>query len=305
MYNHLFPLPGCVLPSFRTLLIKGPYSASSPLHLCLSHLESRSASRALILTPSRDAFTASLEEFNDHWLLKHSGTGKTSSLLSKITIFYPPTPAHWLLLLSSLIPLQSHPNSAPLLAALPTIPSLIVLHEPSSFFLGTDDTSFNVSQYVNLIVNALSSTSYLSAYNSNAHATSGNAEPPQEHISVAVFDSQADDLRLPLLARSPESGFNPFHEEDESVKTKFVSKEQVGKFLEKYFEWVGTVENVPRHSTSTDLMTGEESLAAHHAKRIVLRKSNEQDVPLEWAEVVQPRRRDSELPETSFEWTNT
>ncbi|KAI0291717.1 hypothetical protein BC826DRAFT_470817 [Russula brevipes] len=34
----VFPLPSPALPDFTTLLLKGPYHASAPIHLCLTHL---------------------------------------------------------------------------------------------------------------------------------------------------------------------------------------------------------------------------------------------------------------------------
>lgn len=85
----LFPHPGPTLPPFETLLVKGPYFPSAPLHLCLSHLRSEPhARKALVLTPRRQAFAAALEEFNDQWLTTHSGKGEIADLLSKTDVLY-------------------------------------------------------------------------------------------------------------------------------------------------------------------------------------------------------------------------
>ena len=77
----MFPPPGPQLPSFNTLLITGPYHPSAPIHLALSLDQ-----RAILLSPSRDAFLEDLQQFNDSWLNSHSGKGRFTSLTSNISI---------------------------------------------------------------------------------------------------------------------------------------------------------------------------------------------------------------------------
>jgi hypothetical protein len=82
----LFPLPSPTLPEFTTLLLKGPYHASAPIHLCLTHLASRPGSRAVLLTPSRDNFVAALRDLNDDWLNECGGYGAVSEVLSRVDV---------------------------------------------------------------------------------------------------------------------------------------------------------------------------------------------------------------------------
>src|SRR5579863_6881652 len=82
----VFPLPSPTLPAFTTLLLKGPYHASAPIHLCLTHLASRPGSRAVLLTPSRDNFVAALRDLNDDWLNECGGYGTVSEVLSRVDV---------------------------------------------------------------------------------------------------------------------------------------------------------------------------------------------------------------------------
>lgn len=82
----LFPLPSPALPEFTTLLLKGPYHASAPVHLCLSHLASRPGTRAVLLTPSRDNFVAALRDLNDDWLNECGGFGAVYQVLSRVEV---------------------------------------------------------------------------------------------------------------------------------------------------------------------------------------------------------------------------
>ncbi|KAF8525378.1 hypothetical protein JB92DRAFT_2877704 [Gautieria morchelliformis] len=82
--------PAPQLPSFQTLLIQGDYPASSPIHLCLSHLSSNprgSKSRPILITTnSKSKLTKSLVDLNDGWLATNAGRGMTADLLSRIQI---------------------------------------------------------------------------------------------------------------------------------------------------------------------------------------------------------------------------
>lgn len=82
----LFPLPSPPLPEFTTLLLKGPYHASAPVHLCLTHLANRPGTRAVLLTPSRDNFVTALRDLNDDWLNECGGFGTVSQILSRVEV---------------------------------------------------------------------------------------------------------------------------------------------------------------------------------------------------------------------------
>ena len=84
----LFPLPSPPLPEFTTLLLKGPYHASAPIHLCLTHLANRPGTRAVLLTPSRDNFAAALRDLNDDWLNECGGFGAVYQVLSRVEVLY-------------------------------------------------------------------------------------------------------------------------------------------------------------------------------------------------------------------------
>lgn len=152
------------LPPFTTLLIKGAYPPSSPLHFCISHLKSSllplDRQRVLFLTPDRQVFASALQDFNDGWLVENTMKGEFAQLFSKIdiqyafrrylvqgrerlnnAISYPPTAKHWLLLLSVMRPIASSMTTTHKLAVLPHTPSMIVLHEPSVYFTSSDQTS--------------------------------------------------------------------------------------------------------------------------------------------------------------------
>ncbi|KAH9981872.1 hypothetical protein BJV74DRAFT_778320 [Russula compacta] len=84
----VFPLPSPTLPEFTTLLLKGQYHASAPIHLCLTHLANRPGSRAVLLTPSRNNFVAALQDLNDDWLNECGGYGAVSEVLSRVDVLF-------------------------------------------------------------------------------------------------------------------------------------------------------------------------------------------------------------------------
>ncbi|TFK55857.1 hypothetical protein OE88DRAFT_666820 [Heliocybe sulcata] len=97
--------PSCLgrdLPDFSTLLIKGRYHSSAPIHLCLNSVRDTPDSKALLLTPSRQAFVEALQELDDDWLALFAGTGRVSGLCSRVEVHYPPTTAHLAFFLSAL-----------------------------------------------------------------------------------------------------------------------------------------------------------------------------------------------------------
>ncbi len=74
------------LPVFQSLLVKGPYHPSAPVHLSLSHARQPEATKVVCLVASRAKFGASLKEFNDDWLNKHTGDGATHAATRKVDI---------------------------------------------------------------------------------------------------------------------------------------------------------------------------------------------------------------------------
>lgn len=80
----IFPSPGLTLPDFNTLLIKGDYHASAPIHLALSYAQVNDVAKILLLAPSRARFTAKVKESNDGFLNDCGGSGRVASAARKV-----------------------------------------------------------------------------------------------------------------------------------------------------------------------------------------------------------------------------
>jgi len=213
--NSSFKLPSGI----KSLLIKGCYHASAPIHFCLSLRESPS----IFISPSRSTFAAALKDFDDDWLNVHGGEGIVARDLSRIKVFYPPTPAHFALLLSTLhCPQRSDTPHANSKVVLDVPPSYIVLHEISTFFLdNTSENSYTASSYLSLVAEALATTFFLST-------------PATGAVGLVLFDSRLDQLMLPIV-RSPsrDNLFDGDRTEESSSKTF-----SVGFLAAKYFDWM-------------------------------------------------------------------
>ncbi|KAJ6490281.1 hypothetical protein C8R47DRAFT_977489 [Mycena vitilis] len=129
----LFP-SGPPLPDFKSLVVKGPYHASAPIHLALSHAANVPTTRILMVAPSRETMADALRDHNDDWISVHSGQGKTLELSSCTTVFYPPSPAHFAYLMSMISTDFRSPGLDPTVI-LDQAPSLIILIELSAYFL--------------------------------------------------------------------------------------------------------------------------------------------------------------------------
>jgi len=176
----------------------------------------------------------SLQSFDDAFLTTNYGHGRISELASKVLIFYPATPGHLCLLLSLLRvscpddSTQGHLwiNSQ---TTLPSPPGLIILTEPSAYFL--PETSENpvkplraptLPAYLNLITRVFASISNMK------HQINGCTP------KFALFDSQLDKLKLPVI-------YQPAIMGEQSVQE--CQPEEVLPLIEKYFEWVGIFED--------------------------------------------------------------
>ncbi|KAJ7498625.1 hypothetical protein FB451DRAFT_1202553 [Mycena latifolia] len=214
----LFP-SGPELPDFKSLVVKGTYHPSAPIHLALSHAARFPDTRTLLITPSREAIAVALQNYNDDWVQLHSGEGKSLELSSSITVFYPPSPAHFAFLMSML----STDDQSPSFSATTTLdrpPSLIILHELSAYFLpDANGHSWTLSSYMTLVARTLSSFAALSAPSSGTSA-------PSTDIALALFDSELDHLKLPVLKHPPAAGKKPG------------KLENVAFFVQKYFDLV-------------------------------------------------------------------
>ncbi|KAJ4472287.1 hypothetical protein J3R30DRAFT_3709732 [Lentinula aciculospora] len=179
----LFPLDhGPLLPSFSTLLVKGPYPDSCPINLALSFPNHRS----IIVLSSCDKENNNLRASLQGLRL----TGKISAQAAQVQIFYLPTAAHMALLLSTLQVIDTErPNTSavhdkytavcsPHLLK-PPGPALVIIHEPSAYFTDSIRQSSPSSSYLSLLTRAISLTSRLGA-------------------ALAVFDRHVNHLKMPV-----------------------------------------------------------------------------------------------------------
>ncbi|KAF8974772.1 hypothetical protein BDZ97DRAFT_1775307 [Flammula alnicola] len=287
----LFPQPAPALPNLSTLLIAGPYHPSAPIHLALTLNSENSKARTIILSPSRSVFKEDLLRFNDSWLNSHSGDGKISELTSNIVLFYPPTPVHLSLVLSMLhVPSPDSDGNEPTWSDPRTMqisaPSLVVLLEPSRYFLSSTGSPMSSS--------ARTLPSYLSLVNrvfvSISNLTSDS--PPK----FALFDSQLHNFKLPVV-------YEPSRLFGEEMSSHQPPQMPVLPVVEKLFQWVGIFEDDPSYIPSSQ---GDE-VAADEGARKQLRlypgsQDGDNDVQLyHWTEI---RRRASsrESEETYFRW---
>ncbi|KAF8803827.1 hypothetical protein BYT27DRAFT_7259818 [Phlegmacium glaucopus] len=240
MALSLFPQPQAPpIPDFNTFLVAGSYPPSAPIHLSLSHSSHELKTPTILFSPSRTALVNSLQSFDDASLTTNYGHGKVSELASKVSIFYPSTPGHLCLLLSLLRvsclddSTQGHAwiNSQTTLAS---PPGLIILVEPSAYFLPeTSDNSVKplraptLPAYLNLITRVFASIL-------NLRRQINGCSP-----KFALFDSQLDKLRLPVIYQPP----LPSAIMGEQL-VRQISPEAVLPLIEKYFEWVGIFEGV-------------------------------------------------------------
>lgn len=84
----LFPNSYPHLPDFSNLLIYGPYHASAPIHLCLSHAAVSPANTAVLIAPSRSKLRSALQDFQDEWSEERGGLGATSQLARRIEMMF-------------------------------------------------------------------------------------------------------------------------------------------------------------------------------------------------------------------------
>ncbi|KAF7352515.1 hypothetical protein MVEN_01216400 [Mycena venus] len=257
----LFP-SGPPLPVFSSLIVKGPYHASAPIHLALSHSANLPETCILMITPSRDTMVTALRDHNDDWMSVHSGQGKILELSQCTTVFYPPSPAHFAYLVSML---TTDDQSQNVTTILDQAPSLVVLIELSAYFLSDVQTnpnghSWTLSSYMTLVARTLASFAALSS--------------GQSDIALVLFDSQLDDLKLPVL-KHPTAGPN----------RKPSKLENVAFFVQKYFDMVAVFEEDDEFFLNSSQEDEREMDAERRNRMQIFRRG--QSVPFEtlrWVE---------------------
>ncbi|KAF8164932.1 hypothetical protein B0H34DRAFT_687147 [Crassisporium funariophilum] len=281
----LFPPPSPPAPEFRTLLVTGAYHPSAPIHLSFSFCSQAPRSRTILFTPSKSSITNRLQNFNDAWLTSNSGCGTISELASRISIFYPSSPTQLCLLLSLLRTSrpgdvgqsQTWINTKTTLA---NAPNLIVLLEPSAYFLTAepDKPSIQTSNWPTLPA-YISLITRVFAFISN-YADQASAMPP---LKFALFDSQLHRFELPVIRQVslPSTGV-----EGEGEKSALQPRgEPVLPLVEKYFEWVGVFEDDSAYVPSSQ---GDDGMNEQGIRRQLqfYRVGQDHDMPpLQWREV--------------------
>ncbi|KAK7054147.1 hypothetical protein R3P38DRAFT_3386287 [Favolaschia claudopus] len=243
----LFPA-GPVLPEFKSLIVKGLYHPSAPIHLALSHCDKfPNGTRVLIVAPSRETTVTALQEHNDDWMSLHAGTGNTLRLASCTTVYYPPSPAHLAYLFSMLTTdVQRIQNPATILDQ---TPSLVILLELSAYFLPDVHSNptghpWTLASYMTLVIRVFASFASLSL-------------PESGPIALALFDSHLDELKLPIV-KNPTPGTNK----------KPSKPENVAFFIQKYFEMVAVFEQDDDFFVSPSQDEEDEIMDAQRRNRI-------------------------------------
>ncbi|KAG2146627.1 hypothetical protein DEU56DRAFT_785527 [Suillus clintonianus] len=278
---RMFPTSGPCLPPYKSLIIQGDYHPSAPIHMCLSV---PMGAKALLLSSSRQALIRSLREYNDEWLLTDSGTGNTCHSSSKVDIFYPPTPNHLVVLLSAF---RTHDASEPVpldaKATLDCVPSLLVLHELSAYFLPMNENKpHTIASYLQLVSHAVALANFLSI-------------EPQTPMRFALFDSQLDNLKLPVLRAPIIPVFDGEENGDETSRS-----ESVDLLAHKYFEWVGTFnKSNPETDFPSDGSGVRRCTLTLHKQGSDIRT----DIMWRWSEVLERTHSRYDEPTTTFFWS--
>ncbi|KAJ7591218.1 hypothetical protein C8J56DRAFT_935038 [Mycena floridula] len=240
----LFPESGHQMPDFQSILFKGPFHPTAPLYLSLSYAVDDSI--VLFFTPSRQKISTALQQYNDVLVSDLAEKGSYCALSSRVHFLYPPTPTHLAGILSLIrIPSPADPEEAVPSSkiALPSPPSLVVLHELSSYFIpglesDPDSHPWTVSSYISLVTRTLA---MLKSLNSN-----------QSKTSLALFDSNLENLKLPLLKQLP---FRQYGSGQTPTRTDAVSP-----IVERFFEWTGVFEQESSDDTAENSLAVEKSL---------------------------------------------
>ncbi|KAI0677461.1 hypothetical protein C8Q78DRAFT_1074156 [Trametes maxima] len=268
----LFPLPCPELPEFQSLLLKGPYHASAPIYLALSHATQDPNAKVLLFTPNRTALKEALLDINDEWLNHNGGQGGICAVTRRVEIFYPPTLAHLRLLMSMMHEWDGVLHHAK--TTLDCAPSLVVLHEVSSY-LNTQASEATVSAYLSVISSALS---MIQSWPSESMKPS----------KLVVFDSNLTELKLPILRSL---SFAERHEDTGQHRNTLTI------LLERYFEWQGEIQIDEEYGEHVSEISGDQDLPDEVVdltpvkRSLTLRrrdreqKAENEDVVWRWSEV--------------------
>lgn len=194
---------------------------------------------------------------------------------------YPPTPNHLVVLLSAF---RTHEASDPVpldsKATLDSVPSLLVLHELSAYFLPMNENKpHTIASYLQLVSYALALSSFLSPES-------------QTPMRFALFDSQLDKLKLPVLRTPTVPVFDGEESGDETPRP-----ESVAFVAHKYFEWVGTFDRSDTNSLSDGSEVRRCTLTLHKQGSDI-----RSDIVWRWSEVPERAHSRCEGLAIAFSW---
>jgi len=154
----------------------------------------------------------------------------------------------------------------------------------------SEPESSDISQYSLLIVNALATASFLSS-----------CEPRRPPISVVLFDSALEKLKLPILRRPSFS-----HEDGVNGRDPETGPECVAAIVEKYFDWIGFVDDLS--STLSNPHSLPSYVEYSERRRLVLMKnrptSEDQPRVVNWAEIKRSYGGSDSPTVSIFGWDN-
>lgn len=141
----------------------------------------------MFITPSKEAYLEALAAYDDDYLYSNSVCGRLSRLSAAVKILYAPTASHLHFLLAVLRVSETATKRMEKVT-LDVHPSLIILHEPSRYFLKEDPIEVgqqSMASYLSLVAHLFSCAARL-----------GSSSAP---CQVTLFDSELPQLKLPII----------------------------------------------------------------------------------------------------------
>lgn len=167
-------------------------------------------------------------------------------------------------------------------ATLDSVPSLLVLHELSAYFLPINENNpHTIASYLQLVSHALALANFLSPES-------------QAPMRFTLFDSQLEKLKLPVLRTPTVPVFYGEENGDETPRA-----ESVAFVAHKYFEWVGTFDRSGLETDSPSDGSGIRRCTFTLHKQGSDIKS---DIIWRWSEVPKQMHSRCEKPAITFAW---
>jgi len=166
-------------------------------------------------------------------------------------------------------------------ATLDSVPSLLVLHELSAYFLPMNDNKpHTIASYLLLVTHALALANFISSQS-------------QMPMRLTLFDSQLDRLKLPVLRAPILSVFDGEKSNNENSRP-----ESVAFLAHKYFEWVGTFNRSDPDNNYPSDGVRRCTLTLHKQGSDI-----GTEILWKWSEIPGQTHSRDEKPATTFTWS--